>query len=64
MVYNVLDIANEYGVYSSTGRANVDLNAIKFSGDIIGLNTIDEYVNNPGNYSTPREFRLGLGFEF
>jgi hypothetical protein len=63
MVYNVLDIKNEYGVYSTTGRANSDLNT-QFAGDIIGLNTLDQYVNNPGNYSTPREFRLGLGFEF
>jgi outer membrane receptor protein involved in Fe transport len=61
LIYNVLDIKNEYGVYSSTGRATVDLNT-KDAGDIYGLNTIDEYIKNPGMYSTPREIRLGLGF--
>ena len=62
-VYNVLDIKNEYGVYSTTGRANVDLN-VKYAGEIIGLNTIQEYVNNPAMYSAPREIRLGAGFGF
>jgi hypothetical protein len=62
-IYNVLDIANEYGVYSTTGRANTDLNT-QFAGEIIGLNTIDEYVNNPGFYSSPREIRLGLTVGF
>jgi outer membrane receptor protein involved in Fe transport len=63
MVYNVLDIKNEFGVYGTTGRANSDLN-VQFAGEVIGLNTIEQYVNNPGMYSSPREFRLGLGFEF
>jgi hypothetical protein len=61
IVYNVLDIKNEYGVYSTTGRATVDLNT-KDAGDIYGLNTIEEYIKNPGMYSTPREIRLGIGF--
>jgi outer membrane receptor protein involved in Fe transport len=63
LIYNVLDIKNEYGVYSTTGRATVDLNT-KDAGDIIGLNTIEEYINDPGFYSTPREIRLGFGFGF
>jgi outer membrane receptor protein involved in Fe transport len=63
LVYNVLDIKNEYGVYSTTGRANVDLNT-KYASDIIGLNTIQQYVNNPSMYSSPREIRLGFGFGF
>ncbi len=61
LVYNVLDIKNEYGVYASTGRATRDLNT-KFAGEIIGLNTIDEYINNPSLYSTPRQIRFGIGF--
>jgi outer membrane receptor protein involved in Fe transport len=63
LVYNLLDIRNEYGVYGTTGRANSDLNT-KFAGDINGLNTIDEFVNNPGNYSAPRQVRLGISFGF
>ncbi len=62
-VYNVLDILNEEGVYGTTGRANVDLNT-QYAGDIIGLNTIEQYVNNPSFYSTPREIRLGATFGF
>jgi hypothetical protein len=62
-IYNMLDILNEEDVYSTTGRANVDLNT-QIAGDIIGLNSIDQYVNNPDFYSTPREIRLGLIFGF
>ena len=65
LVYNLLDIKNENGVYASTGRANVDLN-VKYSDPtaIARINTIDQYVNNPGMYSTPREIRFGFGFGF
>ncbi len=63
LVYNLLDIKNEYGVYSSTGRAGVDLNT-KYAGEIIGINTIGQYVNNPAMYSRPREIRAGFGFGF
>lgn len=63
LVYNLLDRMNEYGVYSSTGRANKDLNT-QFAGDVIGLHTIEEYINNPGMYSAPRQIRLGMSFGF
>jgi hypothetical protein len=62
-VYNMFDILNEEDVYSTTGRSNVDLNT-QFAGDIVGLNSIDQYVNNPDFYSTPREIRLGFTFGF
>lgn len=62
MIYNVLDIKNEFGVYASTGRANVDLNT-KYAGEVIGLNTIDEYIKNPAMYSAPREIRFGVGID-
>ncbi len=63
LIYNLFDIKNEYGVYSTTGRANVDLN-VKYSDPtaISRINTISQYVNNPGMYSSPREIRLGFGF--
>ena len=60
---NKLDILNEEDVYSTTGRSNVDLDT-QIAGDIIGLNSIDQYVNNPDFYSTPREIRLGFTFGF
>ncbi|MFC2084107.1 TonB-dependent receptor domain-containing protein [Bacteroidota bacterium] len=63
LVYNLFDKRNEFGVYSTTGRANADLNT-KFAGDIYGLNTIDEYLKNPGMYSGPRQVRLGLSVGF
>jgi hypothetical protein len=62
-VYNMLDILNEDDVYSTTGRSNVDLDT-QIAGDIVGLNSIDQYVNNPDFYSTPREIRLGFTFGF
>jgi outer membrane receptor protein involved in Fe transport len=66
LIYNLLDIKNENGVYSTTGRANVDLNAIRYykDSDVIGLNTIADYVKNPSMYSSPREIRVGFGFQF
>jgi len=63
LVYNVFDIKNEIGVYGTTGRATSDLNT-KYAGDIFGLNTIEEFINNPTMYSAPRQIRLGLSFGF
>ncbi|MBU0473297.1 MAG: TonB-dependent receptor [Bacteroidetes bacterium] len=63
LVYNLFDILNENGVYSTTGRAGTDLN-VKYAGEINGLNTIDEFVNNPGMYSSPRQIKLGLSVVF
>jgi outer membrane receptor protein involved in Fe transport len=61
LVYNLLDRLNEWGVYGSSGRAGIDLNT-RFAGDVIGLTSIQDYVNNPTMYSPPREIRLGLSF--
>lgn len=59
LVYNLLNTRNETGVYSTTGRATADLN-VKFAGEINGLNTIEEYIKNPGMYSAPRQVRVGF----
>jgi len=67
IVYNLFDIANEYGVSSNTGRAGFDLVAQEFVNNgrtVKGLNTITEYTNNPAAYSGPREVRLGFGLAF
>ncbi|MCB0289329.1 MAG: hypothetical protein KDH97_03640, partial [Calditrichaeota bacterium] len=61
---NLLDRLNEYSVYSSTGRANNDLEAQLSAGEIIGLHTLDDYILNPGYYSAPRQIRLGLSAGF
>ena len=63
LVYNLFDRLNEEGVYATTGRANRDLN-VQYAGDIIGLNTYQEYINNPAMYSEPRQIRLGLMLSF
>lgn len=64
MIYNVLDIKNEYGVSSTTGRAGQDLAAEEYIGYIYGLNTKEEYLLNPQDYSAPRQIRIGFGFGF
>ena len=64
IAYNVLDIKNEINVSATSGRAGIDLTAEEYTGTIYGLNTIDEYLLNPGDYSSPREIRFGLGFGF
>ncbi|MCK6622051.1 MAG: TonB-dependent receptor [Calditrichaceae bacterium] len=61
LIYNLFDRLNEVNVYGSSGRAGYDYNT-KFAGDIVGLNTIDDYINNPTFYSSPREVRVGLSF--
>jgi outer membrane receptor protein involved in Fe transport len=62
-VYNLLDIKNEFNVNSTTGRANLDIFTYQ-AGPIRGLNTIDQYLNDPTSFSAPREVRLGLSLEF
>lgn len=65
LVYNLFDIYNEHGVYSTTGRATNDTNTKYYKdSDVMGLNTIDEYTINPGMYSSPREIKLGLNLVF
>ena len=63
LVYNLLDIKNEYSVYGSTGRATADLNT-QFAGPIIGLNTLQQYINNPSMYSSPRRISIGFNVGF
>lgn len=63
LVYNVLDIKNEYGVDAASGRANVDLFTSE-AGPIQGLNTLQEYLNNPTSFSSPRNMRLGINLDF
>jgi hypothetical protein len=63
LVYNVLDIKNEYNVNAGTGRANLDI-FTSLGGRIIGLNSLEQYLNDPSSFSAPREVRLGASVEF
>ncbi len=63
LVYNLFDIKNELNVNASTGRANLDIYTY-LGGTIHGLNTVDQYLNDPTSFSAPREVRLGLSLEF
>lgn len=65
LVYNLLDIKNELNVNAATGRANDLLQQdITSAGTIIGLNTLQQYINDPSSYSAPRSVRIGLGVVF
>lgn len=64
LIYNALDIKNEFGVSASTGRAGQDLAAKEFTGIIYGLNTLQEFLLNPQDYSAPRQIRIGFGVGF
>lgn len=72
-VLNLLDTKNVLGVYSSTGNPDDDgyLTApewqrqINNQTDPIAYRELYEvYVNNPGNYSSPRQIRVGVLFNF
>ncbi len=65
LIYNLLDIKNEVNVNSATGRANDLLNQdINTAGTINGLNTLQQYINDPSSYSAPRQVRIGLSVGF
>jgi hypothetical protein len=59
-ILNLFDRLNEHTVYSSTGRANNDLEAQLGAGAIIGLHTLNSFITNPGYYSAPRQIRFGF----
>ena len=65
LVYNLLDIKNEYNVNAETGRANDYLQQdIETAGTLIGLNTLQQYINDPSSYSAPRSVRIGCSLDF
>lgn len=65
LVYNLLDIKNELNVNPATGRANDLLQQdIATAGKIIGLNTLQQYINDPTSFSAPRQVRIGARISF
>ncbi|MFA5834087.1 MAG: TonB-dependent receptor [Bacteroidota bacterium] len=63
LVYNLLDIKNEYNVDAASGRANRNI-FLEEAGPIIGLNTMQQWLNNPTSFSTPRNVRVGVNLDF
>ena len=63
LVYNVLDIKNEYNVDAASGRANRNI-FLDEAGPIYGLNTMQEWLNNPTSISSPRNVRVGFNLNF
>ncbi|MDP1676791.1 MAG: TonB-dependent receptor [Bacteroidota bacterium] len=63
LVYNLIDIMNEYGVDAASGRANRNI-FLEEAGPIYGLNTMQEWLNNPTSFSSPRNVRVGVNLDF
>ena len=63
LVYNLLDIKNENNVDAASGRANRNI-FLEEVGPIYGLNTLQEWLNNPGSFSSPRNVRVGVNLDF
>ncbi|NQT63545.1 MAG: TonB-dependent receptor [Candidatus Marinimicrobia bacterium] len=60
-VYNLLDIRNEVSVYSDTGRSGYSLIPTYTTQDPgWNYNTLEEYLNRPSYYSSPRQIRIGI----
>jgi hypothetical protein len=65
LIYNLLDAKNEYGVDSTTGRANQQI--IRETDLLLhrsDFNTYYDRVINPANISAPREIKFSVGFYF
>lgn len=65
LAYNIFDAKNELNVDSTTGRANQqiirDTDLLLHRSD---FNTYYDRVNNPANFSAPREIKLSAGLLF
>ena len=65
LVYNLLDTQNEINVNSTTGRANQEIvrevDLVRHRSD---FNDYQDQINNPANFSAPREIKLGIGLTF
>ena len=65
------DTLNEVDVYSSTGTASptkydTDAGQVydQHVGIVPGVHSYEEYLKNPGLYSSPREVRVGCSLSF
>ncbi len=65
-VFNLFDIRNEVGVYDDTGRAGftIDEARARASHPTEYVNSLDQWYQNPSQYSEPRRIEFGLNLEF
>lgn len=63
-VYNVFDIANEFNVFTDTGRAGYTLALTQQQPLVRGDNTLAQYYTRPDFYSSPRQVIVGATFSF
>lgn len=65
-VFNLFDRRNETSVYGQTGRAMASAEALGLppSPGTNRVNTVEQYINQPGNYSEPREIQFGVDLNF
>jgi outer membrane receptor protein involved in Fe transport len=65
LIYNLFDNLNENGVYGSTGRAYTqritESQVLQHRSD---FTDVYDSIENPTQYSNPRQIRLGLAFSF
>jgi hypothetical protein len=66
-VRNLFDTVQEVNVYSDTGRADesVQLELFRRANTAVGgLNTLDEFFYQQGNFGAPRRISIGLNYRF
>jgi len=61
-MYNVLDSRIVRDVYADTGRPQPNLRL--YSGQPMGLNTLEEFILRPDFYAPPRMVQVGLSIDF
>jgi len=65
-VYNLFDIRDQLSVYGDTGSARYTtfINSDVVSYDPVRIGTIEEYVKQPGWYTSPRQVQIGMSLGF
>jgi hypothetical protein len=61
-IFNLFDTRNEVGVYTDTGRAFPNLRY--YPGEPQGLNSKEEFLQQPSFYSAPRLITMGVSLSF
>jgi len=60
-IYNLLDIRNEVSVFTDTGRSGYSLIPTYTAEDPNWeFNNLEEYLNRPSYFSSPRQIRVGI----
>jgi outer membrane receptor protein involved in Fe transport len=65
-VYNLFDQRDETNVYSDTGTAeySTNIDPKDYGYDPRRIGTINDFVNQPGWYTSPRQVQIGLAVNF